>query len=286
MVKWPVASAFLLLAVVCFAASCGQPPQSTATERAASFTSHANRRIEGVLAREFLEARYGFLIVGASDVTITRGQAGAGDVYAVRPGARGGSVASAVAIDPRGYFLTAAHVLDPAKGDILLMHYDGTAMQVERARTVWRGDFQGGGPDLGIIQIERRLKTVAHWAPAVRAGEVVLGIGPVGGPLPRKAAPLTRERGYYAGEILAKEAPAGTPPWQRIEHSCPSRPGDSGAPLFNLRGELIGIQSSGVSTARWIGPFKVFDAPRKYLVRPLDPGAITALIEQDALAKK
>jgi S1-C subfamily serine protease len=282
----PTVRTLSALAVIALATGC-QPPQRTASERTASFAPYADRKIEGSPIRDFLEARYGYLIM-AGEVTINRGQPGAeDDVYQVFRGKAGTGTGSAVAIDRRGYFLTAAHNLGLTDLPIFLLQYSAGAMQLNRARIVWQGDYLKGGPDLGILKIERELTAVAKWAPEAKIGESIFGVGPVGGPLPRKAEPLTRERGYYAGQVITREPMPGKAPWLRIEHSAPTRSGDSGGPLFNLQGELIGVQSASAYASRGIGPIRFYTGNVKsYLARPANIETIASLIDRDFAAKR
>ena len=136
---------------------------------------------------------------------------------------------SGVIISPDGYVLTAAHVAMKPDLDARVRLHDGTEV---RARTL--GVFRT--VDAGLIKITT-LPDSASWptAPMGNSGNSVPGewcfaTGHPGG-FQDGREPILR-----GGRILEKEPDA-------IRTDCLLIGGDSGGPLFNLDGHVIGIHS-------------------------------------------
>jgi len=153
--------------------------------------------------------------------------------------AQGGG--SGVVVDTQGRILTNWHVVNAANGPIKVNLYDGTAATAR---------LLGADPanDLAVLQIDVAVASL-HPATfgdsdAVRIGEVVFAMG----------SPFDRDFSVTAGIISAKGRRSGaTIPGLRpnpnlLQTDAAINPGNSGGPLFNLTGEVVGINAS-ISTS-------------------------------------
>ena len=131
-------------------------------------------------------------------------------------------------VEPDGVILTNAHVVQGAdKVTVRLSdrrEFEGTIVGVDKAT------------DIAVVRIEARdLPTVKLGDPrSVRVGEWVLAIG----------SPFGFENTVTAGIVSAtsRSLPNGTyVPF--IQTDAAVNPGNSGGPLFNLQGEVIGVNS-------------------------------------------
>lgn len=161
----------------------------------------------------------------------------------------------AAAIDPRGYFLTAAHVV--RREPIYVVWPDGKPGQLQprllRARVVFRGQPAGQGTDLAILRVDSPLAAVFAWAPTYAEGEPVVAVGSAGGAAGQNATAAALLGGHLVGSLADPEA---SPPRVTLFHTAPIRPGSSGGPLLTTDGQLLGINVEfGVaSTAAALGP--------------------------------
>ena len=125
-----------------------------------------------------------------------------------------GGLASAVTRD--GYYVTAGHVLkddDP----VLLLWSGPEGLVQQKARVVWRSPEDW---DIALIKGPPRRTCFSIAVEKPRVGATVLAGGATGGD--------------SAGGILAVDG-------ERVMHSAPLRRGDSGGPLINTAGELVGV---------------------------------------------
>ncbi len=167
---------------------------------------------------------------------------------------------SGVVIDKDGHILTNWHVVNAAIGPIQVNLYDGTAA----IATVLGSDR---ADDLAILKIDvdpgSLIPATFGDSGAVRIGEVVFAIG----------SPFDQDFTVTAGIISAKG--------RRSENSSPFRanpnllqtdaainPGNSGGPLFNLDGEVIGINVS-INTTDGDFDGLAFAIPSNTVVRSL-----------------
>jgi len=151
---------------------------------------------------------------------------GFGGPHRQLPPARGEG--SGFVISPDGYILTNAHVVDGAREVTVRM----TDRREYRAKVVG----QDGRTDVAVLKIEAgNLPTVRVGdAASLRAGEWVIAIG----------SPFGFDNSVTAGIVSATartlQGDAYTP---FIQTDVAVNPGNSGGPLFNLQGEVIGINS-------------------------------------------
>ncbi|SIR28049.1 DegQ family serine endoprotease [Pseudacidovorax sp. RU35E] len=131
-------------------------------------------------------------------------------------------------LSPDGIILTNAHVVDGAK--------EVTVKLTDRRE--YRAKVLGADPktDVAVLKINAKdLPTVKLGSPKdLKVGEWVLAIG----------SPFGFENSVTAGVVSAKGRSLpddGFTPF--IQTDVPINPGNSGGPLFNARGEVVGINS-------------------------------------------
>lgn len=144
----------------------------------------------------------------------------------------GNTQGSGVIITPDGFILTAAHVAGRPNQRINIILHDGT-----RVEGLTMGVNRN--MDAGLVQIKKTVRDVATdpWPHAsigvsedLQQGQWCLAIGHPGGWTPDRPAVLRVGR-------LLRLMPS------TLITDCALIGGDSGGPLFNLKGELIGIHS-------------------------------------------
>lgn len=148
-------------------------------------------------------------------------------------GARRGT-GSGIIVDAQGLILTNHHVIEGAER-IRVKLYDGT----EYIARVVGGD---NDTDLAVLRIEPKAPlTVARFGDSdkVRVGDWVMAIG----------SPFGLEQTVTAGIISAKdrqssEVSGGSPYQQFLQTDAAINRGNSGGPLVNLAGEVIGINAA------------------------------------------
>jgi serine protease Do len=140
----------------------------------------------------------------------------------------GGGTASGVIISPSGLLLTAAHVVDKPGREIRVVLQDGT---VTMAKSL--------GVDQATDAALAQLKDLAKPWPSVnlsrdlgkaQPGEWCFALGHPGG-FDKARGPVLR-----VGKIVKQTA-------NNLHSDCVLMGGDSGGPLFNMDGEVIGIHS-------------------------------------------
>ncbi len=136
---------------------------------------------------------------------------------------------SGFVIDPAGYVVTNNHVVGNATR-VLVSLQDGTELP---ARVVGTDDLT----DLALLRIEARAPlTAVPWnSTPVRTGQWVLAAG----------NPFGLGGTITTGIVSARGRDIGTGPFDDfIQTDAAINPGNSGGPLFNLAGEVIGINTA------------------------------------------
>ena len=165
-------------------------------------------------------------------VTITSLTNGFGS-QAVPVGAGSGFI-----IDAEGHVVTNNHVVEGAD-ELTVQFLDGTAVP---ATVVGRDDLQ----DIAVLQLklsgEERVPGIAVLgdSSAVRPGDQVVAIGSSLGELTNTVSDGTV--GAIDRELY------GLP--NLIQHDAEIYPGNSGGPLLNLRGEVVGVNVAGIGGGR------------------------------------
>ena len=145
----------------------------------------------------------------------------------------GGAQGSGVIISEDGYVLTAGHVSGQAGRTVTVILHNGKQL---KGKTLG-GDFE---LDAGLIKIEDK----GEWSYAemgkskdLGRGQWCVSIGHPGGYRPERSAPVR------VGRILDNRASG-------IRTDCMLVGGDSGGPLFDTQGKIIGINSRIGASAR------------------------------------
>lgn len=140
------------------------------------------------------------------------------------------SLGSGVIVDPDGLILTNNHVVENAQMIMVRLSED----EEYEARVV------GKDPptDLALLKVDARRRLPASRlgdSDALRVGDWVLAIG----------SPFGLEQTVTAGIVSAKGRVIGAGPYDDfIQTDAAVNPGNSGGPLVNTRGEVVGINSA------------------------------------------
>jgi len=149
------------------------------------------------------------------------------------------SLGSGFIISDDGYILTNNHVVAGAD-EIKVKLADGRE---------FKGEIKGADEklDLALIKINGKDHfSVAHLGDSdvIRVGEWVMAIG----------NPFGLEQTVTAGIISAKGRVIGSGPYDDyLQTDASINPGNSGGPLFNVRGEVVGINTAIVAGGQGIG---------------------------------
>jgi serine protease Do len=139
----------------------------------------------------------------------------------------GGAQASGVIVTADGYVMTAAHVIGRPGRDVKIIFPDGSAV---------RGKTLGLNPrvDGGLVQITDEgswpFAPIASSEETPKPGDWCLATGHPGGFQPGRNPPVR------VGRVIAAEDVV-------IRTDCTISMGDSGGPLFDMKGQVIGIHS-------------------------------------------
>lgn len=143
-------------------------------------------------------------------------------------------------IDEEGYIVTNWHVVDGSDTFIVILK-DGTQVDAELIGI----DAQN---DLAVVKITPdAVPAVVSFgdSEALQPGESVLAIGS-----PLGAFSNTVTGGIVSGVGRNQLQPPGDPVCQNytnlIQHDAAINPGNSGGPLFNMSGEVIGVNTLGI----------------------------------------
>jgi len=140
---------------------------------------------------------------------------------------------SAAPITEDGYFLTADHVLAKAPGkNVFIIYGRGGRVITSKARIVWRSYTS----DLAILHIPTKTPYYYEWTPPDRwlsPGHGIIHGGMATGfqSSPGKLRTALAPEGVFTGN-------------RRFKIDIPLKPGDSGGPVVDAYGNLIGINSA------------------------------------------
>lgn len=160
------------------------------------------------------------------------------EVESVRSGLRSRSLGSGFVYDSMGHVVTNDHVVEGAQR-VLVSFIDGTTVE---GRVVGTDPYS----DLAVISIGNGRKAI-QWlklgdSASLKIGEPVVAIGnPFG-----LAGSLTTGVVSQKGRLL--EAKGGFSMSNIIQIDAAINPGNSGGPLFNYRGEVVGVTTAIEST--------------------------------------
>jgi len=157
------------------------------------------------------------------------------------PGGEMQGSGSGVAITPDGYILTNSHVVNgAAKIEILLT--DGQRVEASLVG-------QDPATDLALIQAHSADVPHADLASGnrLRVGQLVIAMG---NPLGFHASVST---GVISALGRALRSQTGQLIESVIQHTAPLNPGNSGGPLLNSHGKIVGINTAIIANAQGIG---------------------------------
>ncbi|MGB0768247.1 MAG: S1C family serine protease [Phycisphaeraceae bacterium] len=144
----------------------------------------------------------------------------------------GGSMGSGVIVDEAGLILTAAHVLPEAGGEIVVVMSDGRQV-AGRALGVNRGVDSGMAT---LIEAGAYPFAPIAEADTVWEGDWCVAFGHGGGVQTDRPAPMRLGRMLHVS--------SSSSPIRWLTTDCTVISGDSGGPLFDLEGRVIGIHSN------------------------------------------
>jgi serine protease Do len=220
-------------------------------------------------------------IIATQEIHLKRDEMGSLDpfefFFGVRPRNRGGNGAgnpdevlkrrglgSGFIIDPQGHIVTNAHVVEDASSVKVTLE-DGRELDA-----IVRGRDER--LDLAVLEIHdgAMKQQLPHAAlgssDGLKVGEYVVAIGnPFG-------------LGYTVtmGIVSAKSREIGAGPYDDfIQTDASINPGNSGGPLYNLKGEVVGINTAIAPAARGIGFAIPIDALKDVLPQLLTKGAVS-----------
>jgi 2-alkenal reductase len=156
---------------------------------------------------------------------------------------------SGIVIDRRGYIVTNYHVVEPLgpsggqPGELTVILTTGQTLP---ARLVASDKRQ----DLALLHVENGDMSVVSWGDSqqVRPGEWVVAIGSALGDFPNSVTV-----GVVSGVDRALEVDADVTIEGLIQTDAAINKGNSGGPLVNLRGEVIGINTFIIREGRSSG---------------------------------
>lgn len=148
-------------------------------------------------------------------------------------------VGSGFIVDPSGYVLTNAHVVDGAD-EVVVRLNDGTPLDAVVVGT-------DPDSDLAVLSVNAGFDLPAVTlgdSDAIRPGNLVLALG----------SPFGFENSVSAGIVSAQNRAISRDPFQRfIQTDAAIYPGNSGGPLVNMAGEVIGVNTAVVAEGRSSG---------------------------------
>lgn len=158
------------------------------------------------------------------------------------PTAEGTSAGSGFFVDRGGHVLTNFHVIEGMTPPIRLILHDGESAM---AGLVGADSIS----DLAVLRMDGKWPhTLRLHRGAVRAGELCLAVG---NPLGRY--PETVTIGVVSGLARTAVAGPGRPHYRLLQTDCDIHEGNSGGPLVDMRGRVIGVNTLIDAETPYIG---------------------------------
>ncbi len=215
------------------------------------------------MSRAFLDSR-------SSSLNSGKGRTATGSTHFGGDGSgdRGGqtlkqqALGSGFIVDVEGHVVTNAHVIDEADTVKVKLSDD----REYRAKVIGKDDRL----DVAVLQLEgapRDLPTTALGASdSLRVGEYVVAIG----------NPFGLGNTVTMGIVSAKGRTIGAGPYDDfIQTDASINPGNSGGPLFNLRGQVVGINTAINPQGKGIGFAIPVDAVKNVLPQLIATGHVS-----------
>ncbi|MCW3474216.1 trypsin-like peptidase domain-containing protein [Limobrevibacterium gyesilva] len=208
-----------LRALVCAAALALSAPLAPWPATAAEPVSGLAELIPGLLPA----------VVNISTIKVVQAPPTPGKPGAAAAASRRKSLGSGFVIEPSGIIMTARHVIDTAV-EITVTLFDGNQY---RAQVLYKAPI-----DLALLKIDagHPLPTI-KWgdSESVRVGDLVIAIG----------NPLGLGSTVTSGIVSALDRDIQETPFDAfLQTDAATNPGNSGGPLFNVDGEVIGVSNS------------------------------------------
>jgi serine protease Do len=168
---------------------------------------------------------------------------------------------SGVIISQDGYILTNNHVVDGAQEVTVTM----------ADKHVYKAQVVGRDPKTDLAVLKINAKESLPVAPMgnstdLRVGEWVVAIG----------NPFGLGHTVTAGIVSAKGRVIGAGPYDDfIQTDAPINPGNSGGPLFNMNGEMVGINTAIVASGQGIGFAIPVDLAKPLIPQLVKTGEVT-----------
>jgi serine protease Do len=253
---------FRALSLALALAACGGPaadPATVATERDPSFVA-VSAGIPSLSSVADLVEHLSPTVVTITTVSKSDGRATPFDFFAPQgPRTRQGAGTGFV-IDGAGFVVTNAHVVADAE-EVLVQLFDDRQFS---ARVVGRD----AKLDLALLKIDgvTGLPAVSFGdSDNLRVGEHVIAVG----------NPFGLGHTVTMGIVSAKARSIGAGPYDDfIQTDASINPGNSGGPLFNLRGEVVGINTAIRAGADGIGFAIPIDALKDIVGQLRDKGFV------------
>lgn len=143
-------------------------------------------------------------------------------------------------IDNQGHIVTNNHVVAGGVAFVVIFA-DGT--KLDGAKLIGTDPVS----DLAVIQVSDKVPATVTFGDSsqLEAGETVLAIG---SPLGSFSNTVTEGIVGGLGRSLPMQ-PGGPVYTNLIQHDAPINPGNSGGPLFNLQGQVVGVNTIGIPQA-------------------------------------
>lgn len=154
---------------------------------------------------------------------------------------RQGGTGSGTVFTPDGYILTNSHVVNGAES-IDVVFSDGSTSKAAIIGT-------DPSTDLAVIRVQSSSLPylILGNSSALKVGQLVIAIGnPLG-------FDSTVSTGVVSALGRALQSQDGRTIENIIQHTAPLNPGNSGGPLVNTRGEIVGINTAIIAMAQGIG---------------------------------
>ena len=182
---------------------------------------------------------------------------------------KGTSMGSGIIVDPSGYILTNAHVIgDGEYENITVSLIDGST---EVGKVLWYDTTL----DLAVVKIEKTGLTAVELGDSdkLMVGEPTVAIGnPMTLDLER-----TVTQGVISGLNRSITFDSGTTIKPLIQTDASINSGNSGGPLFNAEGQVIGINTAKMTSAEGLGFAIPINTAKPILEQIIGQGTVSSL---------